>query len=136
MLDDAADEEQAEFRKISILITRHLGLAVFPDGEVAMHARTIVAHHRLWHEGCRLAVGMGDVVDHVFVNLHVIGSHGEGLILGAEFMLGRSHFMVVLSHQINMIVASVSGLQVLIGPGYKVNNAPIFYYGNVCWGNF
>ena len=45
MLDHAANEEQAEFRQISILIACHHRLSLFPDGEVAMHARAVVADH-------------------------------------------------------------------------------------------
>ena len=51
MFDDATDEVEAHFREIGILIAGHLGNAVFPDREVAMHARTIVTENRLRHEG-------------------------------------------------------------------------------------
>ena len=87
MLDNAADEGEAHFREVGILIAGHHGLAFLPDREVVVHARAIVTENRLRHEGCCLAVGMRDVVDHVFVDLHVVGSNRQRLIFGAKFML-------------------------------------------------
>ena len=88
MLDDAADEIEAALRKISILITGEGWLAVFPDREVHVHARAVITENWLWHEGCGFAISVSHVVDHILINLHVVSTHGEGLIARSQFMLG------------------------------------------------
>ena len=96
MLDHAADEVEAGFREVGILVSGHHRLAVLPDREVAVHARTVVAEDRLRHEGRRLAIGVGHVVDHVFVDLHVVGGGDQRLEPGAELMLRGGDLVVVL----------------------------------------
>ncbi len=61
-----------------------------------MHARTIVAENRLRHESCRLAVGVRDLMDHVLVDLHLVGAGDQRVELDAEFVLRCRHFVMVL----------------------------------------
>ncbi|TPV98500.1 MAG: hypothetical protein USCAAHI_02060 [Beijerinckiaceae bacterium] len=61
-----------------------------------MHSRTIVAEHRLRHEGRRLAVALRHLVDAIFVNLKVVGHRRQRPELQAELMLRRTHLVVVL----------------------------------------
>ena len=68
----------------------------FPDRLMHVHARAVVAEHRLRHEGRRLAVNMRHVVDHVFVDLQRIARLGDRPELDAEFMLRCAHLVVML----------------------------------------
>ena len=52
-----------------------------------MHARAVVAHDRLGHKGRGLAVLLGDVMHHVFIDLHVVGGVDQGGELKAQFGL-------------------------------------------------
>jgi len=61
-----------------------------------VHARAVVAEHRLSHEGGRFAVGVGDVVDHVLVELESVSHHDPGVELQTQLVLGRGHFVVML----------------------------------------
>ena len=76
VLDDAADVPQAHVRQAGVLVAGEQRLAVLPDRLVHVHARAVVAEHRLGHEGGRLAVGVGHVVDHVLIELQAVG-HGR-----------------------------------------------------------
>ena len=82
--------------QVGVLVAGEERLAVFPDRLVDMHARAVVAIDRLRHEGCGLAVDVGDLMDAVFVDLHLVGHEGQRIELHAEFVLGRGHFVVVL----------------------------------------
>ena len=96
VLDDAADIEQAGFRQVGIARTGEERLAGLPDRLVHMHARTIVALDRLGHESGGLAIGIGDLVDHILVDLHVVAALGQRVELEAKFMLGGGDFVVML----------------------------------------
>ena len=58
--------------------------------------RAVVTKDWLWHEGHGLAIGIGNLVDDILVDLYVVGSLDHRRKLDAEFVLGRGHFMVVL----------------------------------------
>ncbi|MNX95858.1 hypothetical protein D3C86_1281530 [compost metagenome] len=61
-----------------------------------MHARTVVAHHRLRHERRRLAVGVRHVLDHVLLELGPVGALYQRAETRADFVLAlASHFVVV-----------------------------------------
>ena len=96
VLDDAADVVKAFHRQTGIFVARKERLAVFPDRLVAVHARAVIAINGLGHEGCGLAVGLGDLLDAILVEQDVIGSGDHRRELDAEFVLGRGHFVVVL----------------------------------------
>ncbi len=63
-----------------------------------MHAPTVVAENRFWHEGRRLAVAMRHLMDPVFENLQMVGDGGHSAELDPEFMLIclRTFFEVVI----------------------------------------
>ena len=96
VLDDAADVVEAGFREVGIVVAGEHRLAALPDRLVHVHARAVVAEHRLRHEGRRLAVGLRDVVDDVLVDLHVVGHADHRAELDAELVLRGGDFVVML----------------------------------------
>jgi len=87
VLDDAADVVQGQVGQAGVLVTREQVLAVLPQRLVYVHAGAVVADERLGHEGRRLAVGVGHVVDHV-LHLHgLVGAAHQGVELGADLAL-------------------------------------------------
>ena len=96
MLDDAADEVQARFRQVGVAVAGEHRLAVLPDALVGVHAGAVVAVDRLRHERRRLAIAVGDVVDAVFVDLHLVGHLEQRAELGAELVLALGDLVVVL----------------------------------------
>ena len=96
MLDDAADVEQAGFGQAGIFVAGEGRLAALPDRLVHVHARAVVAEDRLRHEGRRLAIGVGDLMHDIFVDLHLVGVAHQRVELDAEFVLGGGHFVVML----------------------------------------
>ena len=96
MFDHAADVPEAGVRQTGVLVAGEEWLAVLPQRLVAVHARAVIAEVGLRHEGRGLAVGGGDVVDDVFVELHPV-RHGQQIReLQTQLMLSRRHFVVVL----------------------------------------
>ena len=65
---------------------------------MAVHPRAIVPHDRLRHEGCRLAIGVGDVVDDIFVDLHVVRHPHQAGEFHAELVLGGGDLVMMLLH--------------------------------------
>ena len=88
MLDDAANEVQAGVRQTGVAVAGEGVFAVVPDRDMRVHARTVVLHDRLRHERGRLAVGLRDHHDDVLVDLHAVGSGGQGAEGQAELVLG------------------------------------------------
>src|SRR5690606_27728343 len=77
-------------------VTSEQVFAVFVQGHVYVHARTVVTHDRLGHEGGGFAVGVGYVVHAVLQNLNFVCLAGQGVRANADFTLaGRAHFVVV-----------------------------------------
>jgi len=95
---DAADEIQRLLAEIGVTVAGEQRLAVLPHRHVDVHAGAVVALQRLGHEGGRLAVGVGDVVDHVFVFLDLVGLFGEAREDQAQLVLARGDLVVVLVH--------------------------------------
>ena len=96
MLDDSGDVGQAGLRQVGVFIAGEDRLAALPDRLVAVHARAVVAIDRLRHEGRGLAVDVGDLVDAVFVDLHLVSHQRQRVEFHAEFVLGGGHFVVML----------------------------------------
>ena len=65
---------------------------------MGVHARAVVAGHRLRHERRRLAEGMGDHLHHVLVDLHVVGGAHQRRVGQAELGLAGRHLVMVLVH--------------------------------------
>lgn len=61
-----------------------------------VHARAVVAEDRLRHEGCRFAIGIGDLVHNILVDLHLVGAGDQRVELHAQLVLCGSHFVVML----------------------------------------
>ncbi len=96
VLDDAADVIQRKVAQTGVAIASKQVLAVFPDGLVHMHARAVVADDGLGHEGRGLAVGVGDVLDHILHDLRPVGTLHQSGEFGADFALaGVGHFVVM-----------------------------------------
>ena len=98
MLQDAADEVQRFLRQVRILVTRKERLAVFPDGHVHVHAGAVVARDGFRHEGCRLAVRRGHIVDHIFVLLQLVRLFGQAVKDQTQLVLTGRNLVVVLVH--------------------------------------
>src|SRR5437660_10152852 len=61
-----------------------------------VHARAVIDHDRLGHEGRGLAVVMGYVPDRVLQNLHPVGAFHQAVELVTDFVLAhRTHFVMV-----------------------------------------
>jgi hypothetical protein len=117
MLQDAADEPQRLLGQVGILVARKERLAALPDRHVDVHAAAVVALHGLRHEGHGLAIGVGDVVDDVFVLLDVVGLFDQTAEDHPQFVLAGRHFVVVLVdldahalHRRQHLAADVLGL--------------------------
>ena len=96
MLDDAADIIQAVLRQIAIFVASKERVAVFPDRLVTVHARTVIAINRLRHEGRAFAIGMGDIMHDIFIELQIVGNICQRVEFQTQFVLGSGHFVVVL----------------------------------------
>ena len=65
---------------------------------------------RLGHEGRGLAIGLGDLLHDILVDLHAVGGVRQRAEGQAEFVLGGGHFVVVLVHgrPISSMVETIS----------------------------
>ena len=64
-----------------------------------MHAAAVILGNRLGHEGRGLAVGMGDHVDDIFVDLHPVGGLDQAAVGQAQLMLRGGDLVMVLVHR-------------------------------------
>ena len=96
VLEDAGDVAQRRLRQVGVLVAGEDRVAALPDRLVDVHARAVVAEDRLGHEAGRLAVGLGDHVGDVLIDLHVVGHGDHGAELDAELVLRGGHLVVVL----------------------------------------
>ena len=76
----------------------------------------VILGDRLGHEGRGLAVGLGDHVHDIFVDLHAVGGLDQAAVGQAELMLGGGDFMVMLvagqahfEHRRDHLAADVAG---------------------------
>ncbi len=98
MLDHAADEEQAGIGQAGIAVTGKGVLALVPDRNMRVHTRTIVGLDRLGHEGCGLAIGLGNHLHDIFVDLDAVAGFDQLAEGQAQFVLAAGDFMVMLVH--------------------------------------
>ena len=96
MLDDAADEIEAHLGQTGIAVACEQRRLAVPDRQVGVHTRTIIFLDRLRHEGCGFAIGMGNLMHDIFVDLHTVGGLRQCAEGQAKLMLCGCHFMVVL----------------------------------------
>jgi hypothetical protein len=73
VLDDAADVVQGGLGQAGVAVAGKDVFAALADRLVHVHAGAVVADQGLGHEGRRLAVGVGHVVDAVLEDLHFVG---------------------------------------------------------------
>ncbi|RMR51720.1 hypothetical protein ALP84_05248 [Pseudomonas cichorii] len=96
MLDDTADEVQGGVGQAGIAFAREGVLAIFGDGHVNVHTRTVIAVQRLGHEGSGATVSVGNVVHDILEGLNFVSLGNQGVELHADFVLaGSCHFVVV-----------------------------------------
>ncbi|RMR21496.1 hypothetical protein ALP89_05683 [Pseudomonas syringae pv. persicae] len=96
VLDDAADEVQRDVGQAGIAFTCEGVFAIFGDGHVHVHARTVVTVQRLWHEGRGAAVSVSNVVNNVLQGLNFVSLLDQRIELHADFVLASGrHFVVV-----------------------------------------
>ena len=95
VLDDAADVVQREVRQTGIAVAGKQVFAVFPHGLVHVHAGTVVAVVRLGHESGGLAIGIGHIVDHIFLQNGPVSALHQGAETGADFVLASARHFVV-----------------------------------------
>ena len=88
--------QRHSWRQVGVLVAGEERLAALPDRLVDVHARAVVAIDRLRHESRRLAIALGDVVDAVLIDLHLVGHVHQGVELHAELVLGGGDLVVVL----------------------------------------
>ena len=65
VLDQAADGVDAQVGEAGVALAGQERLIVFPERQVSVHARAVVAEERLGHERRGLAAAAGDVADDV-----------------------------------------------------------------------
>src|SRR3546814_19547312 len=71
-------------------------IALVPDRQMGVHALAFIFLDRLWHEGRGLAIGMGNLMHDVFVDLHAIGGRHQRAELEAQLVLGGGDFVMML----------------------------------------
>ena len=99
VLDHAADEIERHLAQAGIAVAGEQRLAALPDRHVRVHAAAVILGDRLGHEGRGLAVGMGDHVHDIFVDLHAVGGLDQAAIGQAELVLRSGDFVMVLVHR-------------------------------------
>ena len=96
VLDHAADEIERHLAEAGIAVAGEQRLAALPDRHVGVHAAAVILGDRLGHEGRGLAVGMGDHVHDIFVDLHAVGGLDQRAVGQAELVLRGGDLVVVL----------------------------------------
>ena len=99
VLDHAADEVERGVAEAGIAVAGEERLAALPDRHVGVHARAVILGDRLGHEGRGLAVGVGDHVDDIFVDLHAVGGLDQRAVGQAELVLRGGDLVMVLVHR-------------------------------------
>ena len=125
VLEDAADVMQGEFAEAGVFVAREQRFALLPQALVGVHAGPVVAKQRLGHEGDRLVVALGHVLDDVLVQHHVV-AHGHqrvepqvdlGLARSGHFVVLFFDFQPAILHDHDHLVADVHQCVVAAAPG-------------------
>ena len=77
VLEQAADGIEAQVAQAGVALAGQQRLIVFPERQVGVHARAVVAEERLGHEGGGLAVAAGHVANDVLGEHDLIGALHE-----------------------------------------------------------
>ena len=101
VLQQASDVMAASCADQSVIagcVVKKVG-SILPQALVGVHAGTVISENRLGHESGYLTVSVGDVFHHVFLDHHIIGHFGQGIVSHIDFSLpGRSYLMVMFFH--------------------------------------
>ena len=122
MLDQAAHIPAGDVGEstVAVLVVEE-GLAILPEGLVAVHAGTVVPGDGLGHEGGRLAGQSSGLVDHVLVLHQIVASVQQGveaivdlLLAGAAHLVmgalqNQAHLLQVGHHVVAQILVVVNG---------------------------
>ena len=96
MGEDAADVPAGDVGELAVApLVEEQGLAVLPQGVVAVHARARGAEERLGHEGGGLARLPGDVLDDVLELHHVVARGEQGGEAVVDLLLAAGAHLVV-----------------------------------------
>ena len=99
MFDDAADVVERGVAQAGIAVACEQVLTVFPDGLVNVHTAAVVAHDGFRHEGGCFAEVVGNVLNHVFHVLGLVGAFNQSSEARADFHLtAGTDFAVVHFH--------------------------------------
>ena len=118
MAEDAADGKQSHLGEPGVAGAGEQRLALPPQREMDVHPGAVVAVDRLRHEGRRLPVAAGDVLDDVFVEADLIGHPHQFLVVHVDLALPRGGHLVMLGldvdprldHRLHHLVAQVHQL--------------------------
>ena len=120
MPEQTADRVQRRFAQVGVAVTGKERLAVLPQRQVGVHAAAVVREDRLGHEGDRLVVAAGDVLDDVLVPHELVGHLQQRREPHVDLALpGRAHLMVMRFHDDAHLahLADHLAAQVLVGVG-------------------
>ncbi len=96
VFDDAADVVERGVAQASIAVACEQVLTVFPNGLVNVHTAAVVAHNRFGHKGGCFAEVVGNVLNHIFHVLGLVGAFDQGGETRADFHLAAgTDFTVV-----------------------------------------
>ena len=115
MLDKSADVPQRHLRHPRIPVSGKQRLATLPQRLVSVHTAAIVLENRLRHERHRLAILIGNILDDVLVEHHVISRPHQrielqvnlGLAAGCHFVMVTFHFQPAGLHGHDHLTAQV-----------------------------
>ena len=87
---------QRQVAQARILMPRKQRFAFLPERLMGVHAAAVVPKKRFGHQGDGLAMLAGHVLEHVFVEHHVVGGLDQRVEAEVDLRLARSgHFMVL-----------------------------------------
>ena len=96
VFDDAADIVERGVAQTGIAVACEQVLTVFPNGLVNVHTATVVAHDGFGHEGGSFAEVVGDILNHIFHVLGLVGAFDQSGKARADFHLAAgTDFAVV-----------------------------------------
>src|SRR5437868_5708831 len=99
MFQNPAYKKERHLTQPRITVPGKQWFAIFPKGDVRVHARTVIGEERLWHEGDGLVMLPRDVTNDIFVILHRIAHLFERRETDIDFSLASGgYFMMLFVH--------------------------------------
>ena len=87
VFDDAADVIKGGIGQTGIAVACEQVLTVFPNGLVDVHTAAVVTHNRFRHKCSGFAEVVGNVLNHVFHVLGLVGAFNQSGKTGTDFHL-------------------------------------------------